>query len=448
MSNTLSTFTAQVLAAAKAAGIEQAEIYSSGSSSFRVMTVGGQISDYAVSDVLGISLRGIYEGRMGYASTQAMDEAAVEQLVQGVKENAAMLESDAKESIYPGDKDYAKMDTFSNALAEVSAEKKIDFALQMEAAVAEFDPRLTCDDAIIGSSQGQIRIENSYGLALEHRDNSVYAALSVAAREGDKVASSWVERITRDFDALSVEDMVREVGSYALDMLHAEPAPSGEHAVVIDSEAMVSLMDAFSGIFSAERAQEGLSLLDGREGETIAAQCVSLMDDPLLPGGLSSCPFDAEGVASRRKAVIENGVLKTLLHNRKTAEKAGVASTGNAAKGSYAGAVHVAPTNFYFAAGEVPKETLFAQMGDGLYITAVSGLHAGTNAVSGDFSLLAEGYMIRGGKRCEAINQSTVAGNFFTLLQDIVALGNDLKFPLGGIGSPSVWVKKLSVAGK
>ena len=75
-----------------------------------------------------------------------------------------------------------------------------------------------------------------------------------------------------------------------------------------------------------------MSLLNGREGEAIAAPCVTLMDDPLLPGGFSSYPFDDEGVACRTKAVVEAGVLKTLLHNRKTAKKQGIASTGNAAR--------------------------------------------------------------------------------------------------------------------
>ena len=117
---------------------------------------------------------------------------------------------------------------------------------------------------------------------------------------------------------------------------------SGAYPVVIKNTAMADLLATFCGVFSADNAQKGLSLLAGREGEAVASASVTLTDDPLMPMGLASCPFDREGAATKTKAVIEDGVLKTLLHNRKTA-KAGCRTTGNAA-----GAGRVAPTNLFF----------------------------------------------------------------------------------------------------
>ena len=151
-------------------------------------------------------------------------------------------------------------------------------------------------------------------------------------------------------------------------MLNAAPVESGVYRAVIRRDAMRSLLRTFSGIFSAENAQKKLSLLEGREGETIAAPCVTLMDDPLLPGGFASAPFDGEGSACRTKAVIEDGVLKTLLHSRKTAKKAGTVSTGNA-KRNVSSPVRVAPTNFFFRPGEKDLDALLADMGEGLMIT-------------------------------------------------------------------------------
>lgn len=94
---------------------------------------------------------------------------------------------------------------------------------------------------------------------------------------------------------------------------------------------MGDLLATFCGVFSADNVQKGLSLLAGREGETIASASVTLTDDPLMPMGMASCPFDREGAATHTKHILENGVLKTLLHNRKTAKKAGCKTTGNAA---------------------------------------------------------------------------------------------------------------------
>ena len=114
----------------------------------------------------------------------------------------------------------------------------------------------------------------------------------------------------------------------------------------------------------------------------------------------------------------------------------------------YAGAVNVSPTNFYLAPGEKTLDELMAAMGDGLVITEVSGLHAGANPVSGDFSLLAKGYTVEEGKKAKPVEQITVAGNFYTLLKNIRGFGNDLEFVGSPVGSPSVDAGEMNVAGK
>lgn len=164
-------------------------------------------------------------------------------------------------------------------------------------------------------------------------------------------------------------------------------------------------------------------------------------------GGYGTQPFDSEGVSGKNKAVIENGVLKTLLYNRRTAKKDGVASTGNGFKIGLTGSVKTAPTNFYLAKGMLSQEALLAQMGDGLLLTSLMGLHAGTNAVSGDFSLSAEGFRIKGGRIDTPVEQITVAGNFYQLLAEVEEIADDLYFGSGGVGSPSVLVRGLAIAG-
>ena len=210
---------------------------------------------------------------------------------------------------------------------------------------------------------------------------------------------------------------------------------------------MVSFLGTFAEVFFAENAQKGFSLLNGRQGEKIAADCITLRDDALLDGGYASAPFDSEGTAGQNKAVIEKGVLKTLLYNRKTAAKDGVSSTGNGFKTGLTGAVKTDCTNFYLQKGEQSFEELFASLGDGLFITDVMGLHAGANAVSGDFSLSAEGFLVKNGKLDRPVEQITVSGNFYTLLKETEALGNDLHFGSSGNGSPSILVRNMDIAG-
>ena len=103
----------------------------------------------------------------------------------------------------------------------------------------------------------------------------------------------------------------------------------------------------------------------------------------------------------------------------------------------------------YLQPGELSEEELLAQVGTGVYITSLGGLHAGANPVSGDFSLQSAGFMIEGGQKTTAVKSFTVAGNFYDLLKNITALASNLELPgMGAFGSPSVRVDGLSIAGK
>lgn len=443
-------FIQKLLAAAKDAGLEAAEVYFSQSDTFRAMANGGEVNNYAVSDRSGLSLRGLYKGRMGYAATEAYDDEAISQLVRGVLDSAQLTEDDAVVEIYKGDASYPAIDNYEPSLDAVTEEQKLNLLLEMEKNVVQ------CGDErvkqvgynMVSTSSGTTRIVNSYGLDLKARDNIAYAFIIAIAKEGQRVATGMGMAVNRDFSQLCADAIAKEAVEEAIFRLGASPVPSGEYRVIINNRCMPDILQVFSGIFSAENAQQGMSLLAGREGEKIAADCVTLMDDPHRPGGMESAAFDAEGVATTVKAVIENGVLTTLLHNLKTARKAGVKTTGNASKGGYASPIGVAPTNFYFKPGDKSPDEMMRDVGNGLVITEVDGLHAGANAVSGDFSLLAKGYTIENGKKGRAVEQITVAGNFYKMLQNIRCLGSDLLFPESGVGSPSVDIGLLTVAGE
>jgi len=453
---TIDQFIQALLDEAQNAGIEAAEIYLSSGDSFRAMCVQGQIANYTVNATRGLSLRGLYQGKMGYAATEAFDEEAVSQLVQAVKESAELTEDEDVQEIYRGDKEYPQVDNYQPALDRVEEKRKLALIQDIEKKALTMDERIVAlNYNMISTSSNEVRIVNrivngheAKGLDLRYKDNMAVCYAAATAKEGERVATGSGFKVTRNFEELDAEAIARDAVEEALFMLSAAPVPSGNYRAIIHAKCMPDLLGVFSGVFSAESAQKGLSLLAGKEGEMIASPIVTLMDDPLLPGGLASQPFDAEGVATRTKAVIEKGKLTTLLHNLKTARKAGVKTTGNAAKAGYAGTVNVSPSNFYIAPGEKSLDELMADMENGLVITEVSGLHAGANPISGDFSLIAQGYTVKDGKKDQAVEQITVAGNFYQLLKNIRAVGSDLTFPGSSIGSPSVDVGEMAVAGK
>ena len=254
--------------------------------------------------------------------------------------------------------------------------------------------------------------------------------------------------VAKSLDEVNAFEIAKMGVDEALSKVGATSIPSGNYKVIINSDAMVSLISTFAGVFSGDAVQKGLSLLKGKEGEVIASDIVNLVDDPHLKNGLASVGFDDEGVATGKTYLIKNGKLESLLHNLKTANKAGVKSTGNGFKASYASPISVSPTNMYIEPGINSLEEMIKKIDKGLIITDFAGLHSGANSITGDFSLAAKGFYIENGVKTKAVEQITVAGNFFTLLKDVEKIGKDLKFPMSSVGSPSILVKELSIAGE
>ena len=443
----MNEFIAKLMEAAKEAGIEAAEAYVVERESFSADTHETEILNYQSNMTRGLGFRGLKNGRMGYASTEAFDDAAIQQLVKGVLESAELCEDTDEEFLYDGKEPTPEIDLYNAALDDVSAADKLKLALDTEAKAKAYGAEVVMGDASIATGKGTVRITNTYGMDRTYTENYCVLYSSPTAKDGEHVSSGAYGVIERDFAKLDAAEVARVAAERAVTWLHASPVPSGKYRIIFSNEVMTSLMGVFCTIFSAKTAQKGMSLLAGRLGETIAAPFVTLIDDPLLPGGLASRPFDAEGVASKAHTVIDAGAFKTFLHNLKTAHKDGVQTTGNASKGGYSGTIGVSPSNLYFKPGTRSLDELMANAGDGIVITDVMGLHAGANAVSGDFSLLSKGYAFHGGKRAEAVEQITVAGNFYELLKNMREFGSDLRFPDGGMGCASVDAGELSVSG-
>ena len=439
----IAEFAGIALEAAKKAGIAPAEVSVTDSAAFSVRVRAGTLEDYKVSDKFRLTLRGRVNGRIGTASTQALDDEGLALLIQGVKESAELIETDEQDDILPPDTYYETVRCFSEPVESITAEEKIALARSIDERLHAADKRIKPDATVVSTASESFCLKNSLGLDLSHQSNMIYAYASCLAKEGDASATGFKLLWGYGMDDVQSEAIADGCVQDALSKLGAGRMKSGAYPVVIRNNAMADLLSTFSGVFSADNAQKGMSLLAEKEGQRIAGSSVTIVDDPLMEWGLGSCPFDREGAATKRKNIVEHGVLTTLLHNRKTAKKAGVKTTGNAA-----GAGRVAPSNLYLAPGKENLDALLEHMGSGVLLTEVSGLHAGANPVSGDFSLLARGFEVADGKPVRAVEQFTVAGNFYKLLEDITAVGSDLLFEGSPIGSPSAAVCSLSVAGE
>lgn len=436
---------------AKDAGLDKYDVYFMESESNNAETImKDEISSFSSGLNGGVCFRCIVDGRLGSASTELLTNEEMKSLVSRAVDNAKNIENDDEPIIYAGADNYAKLDTEIYAAPQTSMLKSTVLSLQKETyEKSEYVTEGTQSGAF--SERFSIQFMNSNGLKLSHSGGMCGAYVQAVINKGGESQDSFDYRIGINSDDLN--GLSENVIDDAMSKLSASEIDSGSYDVVFSGKQARTLLSAFASVFSAKNAQLGMSLLNGKEGEKIASDVVTIVDDPMRKDSPMQTAFDGEGVATYKKNVVENGVLNTLLYDLVTAKKAlKDSSTGNGQRSSYADPVHIAPYSFYIEAGNASQEELFSSVENGIYITEMKGLHAGANAVTGDFSIESAGFMIRNGKRAEAIHSFTVAGNFFEWLRSIETLGNTVDFGMPhaftSYGAPDILVRKMSIAGK
>lgn len=445
----LNLFVKELFSKAQEEGFSEYEVYYVDRESLSISVYKEEVEKYNLNNSAGLSFRGKFGDRIGYSYTEILDEDAIEMLVKKAKENVLAIENNDIQFIYEGDKEYKEISTYHEELEDIPADKLINIAISMEKEAKKYCNKLeSFSGCSVSYSSGKYGIINSKGLNLSNKSNLLTAYVVPIVKDLDKMYDGCGYVVAKSLNDVKPDKIAKMGVDEALSKIGGTSIASGNYKVIINNEAMVSLLSTFAGIFSGDAVQKGLSLLKDKEGEIIATDIVNLVDDPHLEDGLASVSFDDEGVATLKTYLIKNGKLNSLLHNLKTANKAGVKSTGNGFKASYASPISVSPTNFYIEPGINSLEEMTKKINKGLIITDFAGLHSGANSITGDFSLAAKGFYIEDGIKTHPVEQITVAGNFFTLLNNIEEIGSDLKFPMSSVGSPSIIIKELSIAGE
>lgn len=431
--------------------IEELEAFLVTNKSIEVNVFNGEVDKYSIAESGGLSLRGVKDGKMGYSYTEKLDESSFDMLINEVLENGKYIDILDGDEIGSGSSEYSVLDSYSAKLSNIPMEEKIQFAKSIEKEAFALDKRVkSVQELAYHEFQQERYIYNTKGVKLNDKINGGFAYISVIVKDENDTKTGLSFRVFSDLEEVSPKDIAKEAVENALSMLGASPISSGNYSTVIKNTTFADLLEAFSSIISADNAQKGLSLLKSKEGEKIASDIVTIVDNPYYPGGFASRAFDDEGTATKEKRIVDKGVLTTLLHTLKTSKKDGIESTGNGSRASYKSTLSIAPSNIYLEKGSKSLEDIFNSISHGVYITELQGLHSGLNPVSGDFSLSASGFEIVEGSIRRPINQITIAGNFYEVLKNIEEVGADLKFGIPGasyFGSPSVKIKSLSISG-
>ena len=430
---------------AKEAGIEEAELSYSTSSSLSISLFHGEIDSYNSANDASYMLRGIYKGKMGSVISDVYNNSLVPFFVKKIIENASVIENDDPVFIFKGSKKYHKINTFNRELPTIPVEEKIKKLYELEDKIRHGDERVIEVQTVqFGEDSSSSTMMNSHGLKLTQKNNLFYYYGAAVSKFGEQVKSNGELYYGNDFEKFDVDALAKRIVKNTVDQLGGEPCESSTYKVVLSPEVVRTFIQAYISSAIAEDVQKNSSLFVGKLGQKVASNKVTIEDRP-LDKTVFARSFDDEGVATQNQAIIKNGVLQTYLYNLTTAAKENRESTGNGAVGG--SKVDTSTWFLTMKPGKKSKEELFEEVGDGLYITDVQGMHAGLNPRSGNFSLQSTGYRIQNGKRGKGLDIITISGNLVDLFNSIITVGNDSE-EFFGCKCPSVVVKKLNISGK
>ena len=417
-------------------GIE-VEAFAAQESETEVRAYEGEVESLTVASSQGIGVRVVRGGRQGFAYAAKLDDATLRETFEEALDNSRFGSVDEFAGVAaPDGVEPAQLDLYSEELADFPTEDKVALALELERVTLAADPRISgVESAEYADSIFESAVATSRGVSASSKETGCYlAAFSLASERGD-TQTGFGFSVGRRPGELSAETAGTDAAERATRLLGASKAPTRRLTVVLDPYVSARFLGIVGAILSGEAVLKGRSLFAERIDTAVAAPSLTLIDDATDPAAYSATAIDAEGLATRRVPLISDGVLRAFLYDTYTARRAGVSSTGSAVRGGFKGTPTVGAHALRLTPGERVQADIVADVEDGLLVQGVTGLHSGVNAVSGDFSVGAEGLRIRKGETAEPVREVTIASTLQRLLLDVVEVGGDLEYlPMSAVG--------------
>lgn len=424
-SNDLLDIVDRVVAQAKPG--EQVEAFVSRGGDTDVRVYRGEVEHFVAAQAEGIGIRVIREGRTGFAYAGTLDGAAVAEVLDEARDNVQFGTVDEWAGLAePDGVAVTDQPLWNDELADFETDPKIELAKELERLTVGADPRIRIDDSNYADAYGEAAVASTTGIRQWGRENGCYVSISTLADDGDETQTGFGFSVGRTPTALDLERAAMEAAQRAIRLLGARKPASARTTVVLDPFVTAQFLGIISSTLNGEAVVKGRSLFKDRLGDEVAASDVTLVDDPTNPLAYTATDVDGEGLAARRNALIEHGVLRQFTHNSYSARRAGTVSTGNATRGGFGGTPGVGALALFLEPGSRTQEEIIAGIDHGLLVQSVTGIHSGVNPISGDFSTGAAGLMIRNGQLAEPVREFTIASTLQRMLLDVIEVGGDV----------------------
>lgn len=441
----LAELAADLLARARAAGADAADVMVVDSTSISVSCRLGRTETLERSESVEAGLRVFIGKRQASAASSDLSQDGMAALV----ERSSAMAREVPEDPFCGLAEAAdvcreppELDSFD--ASERSAEQLLAAALAAEDA-ARAVPGITNSEgaeASWGRSAVAIAASNGFAAAYRRSWNSLSASV-LATGEGGMERDYDYTAAVYAADLRAPEEVGRTAGERTVRRLNPRKAGSARVPVIYEPRASRSLVGHLAAAIGGSAIARGTSFLKDRMGTRLFAPGTQIIDDPLRPRGLKSRPVDHEGIATARLAVIDDGVLSSWLLDLRSARQLGLATTGHGLRGT---STPPSPgsSNLYLVPGRLSREALIGEVAQGLYVTELIGF--GLNPVTGDYSRGASGYWIENGELAHPVNEITIAGNLLDMFANL-SCADDLEFRYG-TDAPTVRIDGMTVAGQ
>ncbi|MGL6348823.1 MAG: TldD/PmbA family protein [Aeromonas sp.] len=401
----------------------EADLIANQDKAFSLKADKGELGEYKVTSSQQLGIRLIKNGRVGIAYSESLDEPALDTMLHDALDASRFAKVDADQRITVVGSQINHDCADINQPDNTPVAEKIALALRLEADMLARPDVTGAPYNGFFEGQSQLWLANSQGTLCQHREFNVGCYTSALVAHAGHQSMHSQGQYARHFSELHSQPLIEQIYTTAHDLLLGAAVPSGHYSVIFSPPSFASLFGCFQGALSGKWAQQGINPWRDKVGQSVASPHLTLESRVYMPGGMKIKAFDGEGAATCDLPLIQRGVLTTLLHNSATAHHFGVTSNGSAAR-SARSALDVTPRHLVFGCGQQPEREV--QTGDYLELIKLDGLHSGADAISGDFSFGAAGFLCRHGVRIQPVRGITVAGNFYKLLLDIEAIGNTL----------------------
>ncbi len=438
------TMTEKIIDKCIRAGAQMAECFYISSRVLRISVRDGLVESIRKAAPEGVAIRYFSSNKMAFAYTNDLGESSIDGLISSLRRLAPKTSADEFAAMPEPQQYRGDIEIFDDEFAKLPIEDKIDYVQNLESTALKFDPLIRrSNSAWYEESITTRTIINSLGLATEFQDTSYAVGLSVVAeKNGSMYPGEGTLYVRRFADLPSPENLVSRFAGRALRLVGGTPVESGDYEIIFSPLGAMSVLGGLSYALNGQQLYRGSSMFAGKIGSPVAAESVSVVDDPHLPWGPASRPADDEGVATSRHILIDNGVFREALYDTKTAARAKTGSTGSAHRDSLQSLPEISPSNLFIVPGTNKAEDLIASCKKGIIVEETQGW--GLNSVTSQYSAGIAGILVKNGQKIRPVGNVTLAATAADLLNGIEAVADDLDI-FGRLSSPTFKVKRMKI---